>query len=499
MDRRRFLTTAVAGGATFSLGYAARAKADWGDPLIPQEIQIVWPNGRPDVKVLEIFLYGGISPWETFYHRPDLSDPWLGFANEFAGVDWSCSGQLASGLQTESFGNDALTQAIDLGPATHPLWRADIQSRLRLVVLNHDLRPHEAAIPYALTGHRLGRPQLAGMGAQLSHYWSERSPRVLPYSYVSLPAATRFPTDNVQASWATGMHGGSHRPLTLRLTPGSNELQTLLARSDALRSADPLLNQYRALYRDQLRAVITGPVTRSAGHAAYEASAAALLRANDILTQLQAANLDVAPSPTCPSPGVPSADNVTASGIRLAAYLLSRPPAEAARYVCVIDAGHIEHMMGGGYDTYSFDHTSFTSMNLYNVLRTLADVIRAPGETTPNKINLDDTLVLLTTEFGRTPTRNGDGRDHWEYGYVCMLIGGPITTAGIAGAINDGHVAEPQHAFTATDMRAAALLAAGVYPFAPGNYNVGDVSLGLRVPNSEAGTAVNLRAQILGI
>ena len=45
---------------------------------------------------------------------------------------------------------------------------------------------------------------------------------------------------------------------------------------------------------------------------------------------------------------------------------------------------------------------------------------------------LDDTLVLFTTEFGRTPfaqsnaNQVGPGRDHNKYGFSCWLAGGGV-------------------------------------------------------------------------
>jgi hypothetical protein len=81
---------------------------------------------------LEMF-YGGLSPWETFYHKTEndsggtASDPWRGFASEVAGMDWSCvTGGPAPSAQTEPFGQDGLGRAIRLGPATKPLWAAHI-------------------------------------------------------------------------------------------------------------------------------------------------------------------------------------------------------------------------------------------------------------------------------------------------------------------------------------------------------------------------------------
>ncbi len=56
---------------------------------------------------------------------------------------------------------------------------------------------------------------------------------------------------------------------------------------------------------------------------------------------------------------------------------------------------------------------------------------------------LASTLVMVTTEFGRTPKVNStDGRDHWARVYSMMLAGGGITRGQIYGA-SDSTAAEP--------------------------------------------------------
>jgi hypothetical protein len=48
---------------------------------------------------------------------------------------------------------------------------------------------------------------------------------------------------------------------------------------------------------------------------------------------------------------------------------------------------------------------------------------------------LDETLVLVTSEMGRTPKVNGNaGRDHWTYCYGSMLAGGGIRGGTVVGA-----------------------------------------------------------------
>ncbi|HRX54648.1 MAG TPA: DUF1501 domain-containing protein [Verrucomicrobiales bacterium] len=56
---------------------------------------------------------------------------------------------------------------------------------------------------------------------------------------------------------------------------------------------------------------------------------------------------------------------------------------------------------------------------------------------------LDSTLVMVTSEFGRTPKVNtSNGRDHWARVYSMMLAGGGITRGQIYGA-SDATSAEP--------------------------------------------------------
>src|ERR1041384_3893452 len=72
MRRREFLksATAIAGasvlanhGSSHAQGLPGRTD---GWAVLPDASEI-WPGGSPVGRVLEIYLYGGLSPWETFY------------------------------------------------------------------------------------------------------------------------------------------------------------------------------------------------------------------------------------------------------------------------------------------------------------------------------------------------------------------------------------------------------------------------------------------------
>ena len=161
--------------------------------------------------------------------------------------------------------------------------------------------------------------------------------------------------------------------------------------------------------------------------------------------------------------------------LNAARHLLTHPT-EPARYVCVSDVGLYEASGGGGYDTHSANSFD-TARNFNNMLRNLLSIINGPGETDALKLSLDDTMIILNMEFGRTPWAQdgGDGRNHHPYGYVTAFIGGPITAdqKGIHGNIRADGVAQAYA--SPAENRAAALLAMGIWPFSPEAFAVSDV------------------------
>jgi hypothetical protein len=150
-------------------------------------------------------------------------------------------------------------------------------------------------------------------------------------------------------------------------------------------------------------------------------------------------------------------------------------PTEPASYVCVSDIGLFEAAGGGGYDTHG-GHVFDTARNFDHMLAALLGVFNGPSETDPRKLSFDDTLVIINTEFGRTPEGSFDGRNHWPYGYATAFIGGPIRAAqkGVYGAIGpDGRATT---SVDPAECRAAALLAMGIYPFSSEAFATSDVN-----------------------
>ena len=487
MQRRGFLTGlgagAVASAAMLRSRPALAAGTPWGDYPEHALPGLLGPERRAK-NVLDIFLYGGLCPWETFYVVPEYgtpSDPdhpneqWWTFQsgpNGVPAVYARCAGDAAPPMLRD-FLLDENGMMVQLGPFTEPLRsRPDIVERLRVSVLSHALEPHEGAIPLAMTGFRLGQPKLAGLGAAVQHYFQSRELVTTgePYAYV-LFSPGDFPTDNLRGASAVGFHPSSSRPLSIKVQANTAFIDALKRGSIASVQSeyDALLNHMTGRYRSRLvRPGGAGP-TRAQTLSDYLFSLETLQKTGALVEVLPASLFTGVPGAAC---GDSASVNHPHMGLRLAAHLLTRPGTRA-RYVNVVDGGLISASGGGGYDTHN-SHVVDSSRNLTNLWTQLVAIINAPGENDPGKLNLDETLVVINTEFGRTPRpQNGDGRNHHPYAYVSVMFGGPVAAPGIIGSIGpDGQAGS---AMAPAQHRAAVLAAMGIYPFAPECYAVSDV------------------------
>jgi hypothetical protein len=103
-----------------------------------------------------------------------------------------------------------------------------------------------------------------------------------------------------------------------------------------------------------------------------------------------------------------------------------------ARRLAEHDVRFIEVSLGG-WDTHNanFVNVPENADILDNALATLLDDLERRGL-------LDDTLVAVATEFGRTPEINpNEGRDHHPAAFTCLLAGGGIRGGQFYGKTND--------------------------------------------------------------
>lgn len=86
----------------------------------------------------------------------------------------------------------------------------------------------------------------------------------------------------------------------------------------------------------------------------------------------------------------------------------------------------------GGFDTHSNQ-----TPRLQPILSSLDYVVGQLVAELDAADQLDNTLIVITSDFGRTPKVNSsNGRDHWPVG-VAMLIGGNIAGGRVVGATDD--------------------------------------------------------------
>lgn len=504
MKRRTFLSMSAAAAGALVVGpyFRGRSYAEPFGEFPAGASGTLLPPERRATRVLEVFLYGGLSCWETLYlveefGRPD--DPMYPNEQFYAYGDIAAEAQqcgwASKGEVGRFFGQDADGQDVKLGPFAWRLWdRPDVTARMRLVVQKHALEPHEAAVPQALTGRPVGQPAAAGLGAHVQRFFTEPEravpERQAPYSYVF--ATGGISGDNVSAAASAGVHPGVARPLMVKVD-NAERLVELLGRPAVganRASHDELLDVYIEQYQRRLRWQGGDPV-RSARTTDLAQAHRTVKNVDAIRGVMDESLFDARAGEAC---GTSRGFDIPGVSLNAARHLLTHPT-EPARYVCVSDTGLREAAGGGGYDTHE-GNSADTAMNFDNMLRNLLSIINAPGEDDPTKLSLDDTLIILNTEFGRTSFRQGNtGRNHHPYGYVTAFLGGPITAAeaGIHGNIRNSSVAGT-HALPAEN-RIAALLALGIWPFSPEAFAVSDV-IGA---SNEAEAAEAAIAHYLGI
>lgn len=512
MKRRSFLRKTATVGAASAAGVFAILKyprgaraAGWGAwPADRSELRLA----NPALKILEIQINGGLSPWDTFYTVPGWGEGDEGYwryvhtySPDAPAIDGQLNRDDRFGMC--SFGGEPLWvdagmadgdgNALSLGPWTVP-WRgrADILDRMRVVVQRHDNVAHEGANPLSLTGDRLGQPRLAGLGTAIQRYFTENPDaadgmggiRTTPYSYILYPGGAAL-TGNANSGSAVGFHPGSARPLDVSVEPGS-PLNSLLSRGaiDDPERFDAAVTYYRQRYEARFRPSSIGAPTRSAERSNYEFADFARRNAPDLRAIFEDPTLFMNVTSAADCAGPPNAQDAPSMQARMAAALLTRE-VDPAHYVLWVDAGLVP-AGAGAHDCHNF-HTQVCSINTPHTLNALASII---GDG-PGQINLDDTLIIVNTEFGRTPYRQaeggGSGTNHWPWGYVTLFIGGPIATRGCYGRIGympgmpDG-MSEDGYAIdfaTPAENRIMALNAMGIYPFSSQSFAVGDVRGGV--------------------
>ena len=510
LSRRAFLRRvglgAPAAAAAWQLGVASRAEGASGKPwgTYPSWAKLAEvPKSKRPKHVLEIFLAGGLTPWETFYaiDKPEYGlkgDPlkdemwWTFQSGPNAMSKWLGACGLGAADPLQIFALDANGAVVKFTSLTEPLRsRADVIGRMRMHVVSHGLFPHNPAIALALTGSRSGTARHAGVGAAVQR-------AAVANGELSAGEASAYVlrlTEDVFSFGSadeTGLHPAWARPLAIEVVPGK---KPVLADAIAIDQPSEAVAKLRAYELAQLDAALTPPgaaaPVRSALRDNLQLADAALAQYSKAAAGWKFADFKVGPGSSC---GWPYVADHTSVLLGLATKLI-KDPAAGARHVTVCDTSFLD---GGAMpDAYDF-HSQLprrAATQLSHFFAQLEQRINKPGENDPNKLDLDDTLIVLNTEFGRSPGLQTDtGRNHHPAAYVTMMFGGPIgpQNKGIVGAIHPD--ATPKDALTPAQTRAAVLAALGVWPFEPELFDVSEMG----GATDELAAALHLRNVVLG-
>ena len=117
----------------------------------------------------------------------------------------------------------------------------------------------------------------------------------------------------------------------------------------------------------------------------------------------------------------------------------------------------------GGWDTHGDNFRAPRDRLLPPLDRALAALI---GDLDARGL-LEETIVVCTGEFGRTPRVNGmAGRDHWARSMAVLLAGGGIPGGALYGATDDRGMAAVRDACSPDDLAATVFRRLG---FGPGH------------------------------
>ena len=112
----------------------------------------------------------------------------------------------------------------------------------------------------------------------------------------------------------------------------------------------------------------------------------------------------------------------------------------------------------GGWDTHQNNFTSLPELchTMDQAVAALLDDLERVGK-------LNDTVVVLTTEFGRTPQINQNvGRDHYPQAFTSVLAGGGFKGGYIHGKTSDGAEEVVEGSMTIPDFNATIAYALGI-------------------------------------
>jgi len=382
---------------------------------------------KPARSCILLFLSGGASQYETFDPKPDAPSEYRGtfrpIRTNVAGVD-ICEHFPLLARQAHQY---ALVRSVTHAEGNHPAgcyWmitgRRYPRAPSRSVAMSREDHPH--------------------LGSILARVHPADSPAVP--SFVTLPEQMN-PNGPIRAGQHAGFLGGACDPMVINGDPNTPSFTPGELRVREGLTGGRLLRRRALLEQANLRARVEEELGAGIGLQPHYAQAFDLLSAGQAA---QAFDLERESAATRDRYG----RHIFGQSVLMARRLVE----SGVRLVAVNWVRHDDGAGGQGWDTHS-KHLDWCKDELFPPTdRAVAALL---GDLSARGL-LEETLVIVMGEFGRTPRFNANGgRDHWPNVFSVLLAGGGIQGGQVYGAsTSDG-------AYPAADPVAPGDLAATLY------------------------------------
>ena len=385
-SRRDVLRVGWLGGLGLTLGeiFRHQAKAESRPDRIEPKAQ----------SVIHIYLQGGFAHMDSFDPKPDAPSEYRGILDP---IDTKLPGiQFSSHLQET----------------------AQIADRLTIVrSMSHTEVDHTRGEHSMFTGYRPS-PALVypSVGSVVSHEFGPRS---------ATPPYVCIPTQGSQY-FGSGYLSNSCGPFAL----GTDPARPGFAVRDL--SLPDGINELRFNERKSWKELVDDHFKQTEHDDSLTTMDSFYQRAYDLLGSPQARDAFSLKGET----------DATKSLYGMKAWRPVLRPSAGARFLVarrLVEAGaRVVTVTYGAWDTHAYHYRGIETQ-MPDLDKAFAGLIRDLDQ----RGMLDSTLVLITSEFGRTPKVNaGGGRDHWPRVFSIVMAGGGIHRGQVYGA-SDGLAAEP--------------------------------------------------------
>ncbi len=303
--------------------------------------------------------------------------------------------------------------------------------------LHHEMRNHNSASYYALTGHAPPVDDIRLRDSlELFPAYGSVVDRLAPSRGV-MPTFVAFPHVIRDGAITPGQHasflGKAHDPLLVTEDPNHPNFRLPELSLPENLSVDRLHNRraIQQLIDGRLRELEkAASASSTAGNSAYYDRALQMLSSDHVRNAFD----------------LSQESNQTREAYGRTTYgqscLLARRLVEAgAKFINVYFSNSIggQSTTAGGWDTHGFNNT-----RMYPIIQKYH--LPLTEQTLPTLLNdlddrglLDETLVVWMGEFGRTPKINENvSRDHWPQCYTALLAGGGVKRGYVHGASDRG-------------------------------------------------------------